>query len=149
MRIGLLLAVVPVISLALVGCGADSNPKSSSEPFAIDGSWLYLGPSDGPHTLVISDKSVVYTDVNGSWSSTWTLKAYDNALHHFQIAFEKGSGAYHPAGPTVSAAYDVGQTLLTVQLAKGDSYPKLESPGACTSPTDGTPLPDCSVYVKQ
>jgi len=40
-------------------------------------------------------------------------------------------------------------TLLTVQLAQGlTAYPPLMGAGTCTGGTDGAPLPDCKLYIK-
>lgn len=150
MRICWLSTAITVAVLALTGCGDDNDTKKPpAEPFEIEGPWLYLGPSDGPHTLTISRTSMVYAGVGANWSSTWTLKSYDNALNHFQLKFDSGSGEYLPAGETLSGAYDVGGTLLTVQTAKGDSYPQLQGPGTCTGTMDGMPVPECRLYVKQ
>ena len=110
---------------------------------------MYLGPSDQPHDLTIDDGSMVYADVDGKWSSHWTIKAYDNGLHHFQVGFDSGSGTYLPVGQSLSGTYALTGTFLTVQLAMGlTSYPQLSSPGTCTSAADGTPIPDCRLYVK-
>src|SRR4051812_36900079 len=93
-----------VMLVALAGCGAnDAAPQP--EPFDLQGAWLYLGPSDVPHTLKIGQESLAYADVDGHWSSTWTLKAYDNQLHHFQVAFASGAGTYLPVGESMSGAY--------------------------------------------
>src|ERR1041385_386383 len=103
--------------LAVSGCGAnDATPEP--EAFDLEGAWLYLGPSDVPHTLTVAGASMVYTDVDGQWSSTWTIKTHDNGLRHFQVVFDSGSGAYLPLGESMSGAYDVSGTLLTTQLAK-------------------------------
>lgn len=135
--------------LALPGCGAE-DPARQTKPFEIDGAWLYLGPSDVPHDLTISQQSMVYTDVAGNWSSTWTIKAYDNDLRHFQVVFGSGTGAYLPHGESMSGAYDVSGTLLTVQLGQDlASYPPLQGAGSCTSPVDGAPIADCRLYIKQ
>ncbi len=92
---------------------------------------------------------MVYADVDGKWSSHWTIKAYDNGLHHFQVGFDSGSGTYLPVGQSLSGTYALTGTFLTVQLAMGlTSYPQLSSPGTCTSAADGTPIPDCRLYVK-
>ena len=133
--------------LALPGCGGSTS--TPSEAFEIDGAWIYLGPSDVPHDLTIGGGSMVYADVEGMWSSHWTIKAYDNGLHHFQIAFDAGSGTYLPVGQSMSGTYDLTGSLLTVQLANGvASYPPLESAGTCTAATDGTPIPQCRTYIK-
>jgi hypothetical protein len=147
MRICCLVTMI-TMAVALVGCGGNTTtppPKA----FEIEGDWLFLGPSVEPHDLTIGHGSMVYTDVDGKWSSNWTIKAYDNALHHFQVAFDSGSGTYLPVGQSMSGTYALGG-LLTVQLANGlASYPQLQSAGTCTSATDGAPVPDCRLYVKQ
>jgi hypothetical protein len=150
MRFCPLVTTIMAGALALSGCGGDAAPtQQHQEPFALAGSWLYLGPSDGPHTLVITDSSMVYADVSGAWKSSWTVKSYDNDLHHFQVTFDSGNGTYLPTGQSSSGAYEVNGTLLTVQLAKGTgSYPALEGAGSCTG-GDGNPLPECRLYVHQ
>jgi len=110
---------------------------------------LYLGPSDGPHTLTIARTTADYVDVAGTWASKWTITARDNGLHHFQMELASGSGTYLPVGPTMSAAYELTGTLLTVQLANGGSYPQLQGVGTCTAAADGTPIPGCGLYIKQ
>ena len=139
---------------ALTGCSDDSpdpEPQPKPAPAALDivGSWLYLGPSDPTHTLMIDATSFAYKGVDAVWNSTWTIKATDNAAHHFQMAFASGSGQYLPMGQTLSGAYEVSGTLLSVQLASGTSYPELKSAGTCTSASDGTPIPGCGLYIKQ
>ena len=127
---------------------ASVKPDASVQTgaFELDGSWDYLGPSDGPHTLKISNVSMAYADMDGAWSSNWTIKEYDNELHHFQVVFESGAGTYLPVGQNMSGTYDLSGQTLTVQLASGlGSYPALQSPGSCT---DGSTLiPECRVYV--
>ena len=146
MRIGCLFAVT--LGVLLSGCGANDT-AAPPEPFELAGAWLYLGPSDVPHHLTISQTTMAYDDVEGHWSSSWTIQAYDNGSDHFQVAFASGSGTYLPVGPSMSGAYDVGGTLLTVQLANDvASYPQLQGPGTCTSTADGTPVPGCRLYVK-
>jgi hypothetical protein len=138
-----------VMLAALPGCGANDT-TAQREAFELEGAWLYLGPSDVPHTFTIGDGSMVYADVDGLWTSSWTIESYDNGPGHFQVFFGSGSGTYLPVGESMSGAYDVSGTLLTVQLAKGlASYPQLQSPGTCTGTADGTPVPDCRLYVKQ
>lgn len=139
-----------LIALALgvlSGCSAsDTNPAA----FDLEGAWLYLGPSDVPHTLTVDHSSMIYADVEGQWSSTWAITAYDNGARHFQIAFGSGSGAYLPVGANMSGAYEVSGALLTVQLASSiTSYPALQSPGTCTGTADGAPLPECRLYIKK
>ena len=119
------------------------------EPLDIEGNWLYLGPSDGPHTLKIARTSIDYADVSGSWVSKWAITARDNGLRHYQMQFVSGSGTYLPTGQLMSAAYDVSGTLLTVVLANGSTYPQLQGAGSCTAAADGSPVPGCSLYVKQ
>jgi hypothetical protein len=139
-----------LLALALVGCGDNAaTPAARSEPFELEGKWLYLGPSDGPHTLEVTRSAMVYADVDGKWSSNWTLKAYDNDLRHFQVAFVSGTGTYLPVGQSMAGAYEVSGTLLTAQLASGAAYPVLESPGTCTAAADGVPVPECRLYIEE
>jgi hypothetical protein len=148
MTIRCLATMIAMALLALPGCGGSSTTAPPAA-FEIEGAWTYLGPSDGPHDLTIGNGSMVYTDVAGAWSSHWTIEAYDNALHHFQVAFDSGSGTYLPVGQSMSGSYESSSTLLTVQLASGlASYPPLQGAGTCTSPTDGLPIPECRLYVK-
>lgn len=121
---------------------------SSNAAFELDGAWTYLGPSDGPHDLTIGHGSMVFKDVGGTWSSNWTIKTYDDALHHFQIEFVSGTGTYLPTGKDVSATYDLAGSLLSIQSAAGVAYPTLQGAGSCTDPADGTPLPECRLYIK-
>jgi len=146
MRTFCLAAIMTVAMTALLGCGGgDAAPPAA---FEIDGNWLFLGPSVIPHDLVIGPGTVVYKDVDGQWSSTWTLKAYDNALHHFQLTFVSGTGTYLPTGQSLSGSYAVTNNFLTVQLANGlASYPPLQGPGTCTVGDDV--IADCALYVKQ
>jgi hypothetical protein len=144
-----LATLMTLATLTLAACG-ESDPPPQTEPFEIDGPWLYLGPSDVPHDLTIGQGSMVFTDVAGAWSSTWTIKAHDNAMNQFQLQFASGSGAYLPVGDSLSGAYDVGGTLLTLQLVSGlTSYPPLQGPGTCTGTTDGMPVAGCKLYVKK
>jgi hypothetical protein len=149
MKICCLAMMMATVMPALLGCGGDPTTPAPTA-FEIDGKWWYLGPSDGPHDLAIGHGTMVYTDVAGQWSSTWTIKAHDNGLHHFQVALASGSGTYLPVGQSMSGTYDVSGNLLTVQLANGlGSYPQLQSAGTCTGAADGLPVPDCRLYVKQ
>jgi len=128
--------------------GTGGTTTAQSDAFEADGPWVYLGPSDKPHRLNISDGSMVYDDVDGQWSSNWTIKEYDNGLHHFQVVFESGTGTYLPVGQSMSGTYDLNGPILTVQLANGlASYPPMQSAGSCTEGT--TFIPDCRVYVQQ
>jgi hypothetical protein len=130
------------------GSGGGSGGNTTSPPFELEGKWTYLGPADAPHDLTIEHGSMVYDDVDGKWSSKWTITAYDNGLHHFQVTFDSGSGSYLPVGESMSGTYDLGVAFLTIQLAKGlSSYPPVEGAGSCTS-TDGTIFPDCRLYTK-
>jgi hypothetical protein len=118
------------------------------EPFELQGTWTYLGPWDGEHTLQISDTSMVYAALDGEWSSNWTITGYDNGLDHFQLVFESGTGTYYPSGQSISGAYVLSDPILTVQLAEGQgSYPPVQSPGSCTA--DGSNIVDCRLYLKQ
>ncbi len=145
-----LATVLTIAAFTLSACGDDAAPPAQAEAFEIDGPWLYLGPSDVPHDLSIGQGSMVFTDVSGTWSSTWAIKTYDNGMHHFQLGFTMGSGAYFPVGDSMSGAYEVDGTLLTLQLTSGlTSYPALVGPGTCTNPADGMPVPGCKLYVKK
>ncbi len=152
-RISYLATMVILAVTALPGCSggtkaAQPDAAAQSEAFDLDGRWLYLGPSDGPHTLEINNASMAYADVSGAWSSNWTIKEYDNVLCHFQVVFESGTGTYLPVGQNMSGTYVLEGAILTVQLANGlDSYPALQSPGSCTEGT--TPIPDCRIYMNQ
>lgn len=145
--------LLTLVTLALAGCGAKDDPPAPApprEPFELDGAWIYLGPSDVPHTLTVHDSTMSYTAVAGDWSSNWTLKGYDNTLHHFQVAFDSGSGTYLPMGSSMSGTYDLSGSLLTVQLAQGlAAYPPLQDAGTCTDATNGTVAPECRLYIKQ
>jgi len=128
--------------------GTGGTTAVQPDAFEVDGAWTYLGPSDMPHTLKISNGAMVYVDVDGQWSSNWTIKEYDNGLHHFQVVFESGTGTYLPVGQTMSGTYDLNGPILTVQLADGlGSYAPLQSPGSCTEGTSF--IPDCRVYLNQ
>ena len=127
------------------------QPDASVQPqaFELDRTWVYLGPSDGPHTLEISNGSMVYADEAGLWSSNLTITKSDNVLHHFQVVFGSGTGTYLPVGQNMSGTYVLNDPILTVQLADGlGSYPPMKSPGSCTE-GDGTLVPDCRLYMKQ
>lgn len=149
------LAITIAIAISVLpGCGSDDTPSQTTKPpappFALDGAWVYLGPSDAPHILTVSDSAMTYVAVAGDWSSKWSIKDYDNDLHHFQVAFVSGSGTYIPVGTDMSGTYDLNGTVLTVQSAQGHTaYPPLQDAGTCTSATDGTPVPDCRLYIKQ
>jgi len=148
----LLQTSLAVVMLAITGCGDNATtpapPAMNPNPFELEGAWLYLGPSDGPHTLTITRTTMAYADVDGKWSSTWSLKTYDNGLHQFQVAFESGSGNYLPVGQNMSGAYAVNGTLLTTQLTAGTAYPPVQDPGTCTDAATGAAVPDCRLYVK-
>ena len=136
---------VAVVMFALTGCGDNATtpgPQAMNpNPFDIEGAWLYLGPSDGPHTLTITRTAMAYADVDGKWSSTWSLKTYNNGLQQFQVAFEAGSGTYLPVGQNMSGAYQESGTLLTVQLAAGAAYPPVQDAGTCTDASRVSWLP--------
>jgi len=149
MRISYLATMITMATLALAGCSSDTTTPQV-QAFELDGSWIYLGPSDAPHDLKISNGSAAFIDVAGSWTSNWTVKSYDNDLNRLQLVFVSGSGSYLPVGESLSATYDLSGPVLTLQLAKGlTSYPPLQGAGTCTSATDGAPLPDCKLYIKQ
>ncbi|HEX2732110.1 MAG TPA: hypothetical protein VHM70_10905 [Polyangiaceae bacterium] len=150
MRILCRAGTVAIAISALAACGTnDSNPEPKP-PFEADGSWVYLGPSDPPHILTITDATMKFTSVANDWSSDWTVQTYDSDLNHFQITFGSGTGTYLPVGDSVTGTYDLNGTVFTVQLAPGlVQYPVVQGPGTCTSPTDGTPVPLCMLYIKQ
>src|ERR1041384_4631186 len=89
------------MAVALVGCGG-AAPTPPPKAFEIEGAWVFLGPSTETHDLTIGHGSMVYREPDGKWSSNWTIKTYDNALHHFQITFGSGSGTYLPVGQSLS-----------------------------------------------
>jgi hypothetical protein len=131
--------------------GGSATGGASGQPaaFELEGSWLYLGPWDGEHTLAFSGASAVYASITGDWSSSWSLTEYDNDLHQFQLAFETGTGTYYPTGATLRGSYDLNTAILTVQLADGSGpYPPLESPGSCTD-AGGERIVDCRLYLRQ
>jgi hypothetical protein len=178
MRISCLATTMTLATMTLAGCGSNtttaqpdasarfdtsaqpdvsgrSDVASSSdtsvkpEPFELEGDWLYLGPWDGEHTLKISDGSMEYADIDGSWSSKWTIKDYDNGLHRYQITFQSGNGSYYPDGQSLSGTYVVSGMILSVQLAKGlGSYVPVQFPGSCTDDSSNR-IPDCKLYMKQ
>jgi hypothetical protein len=153
MRTRRLATTMMMATLGLGGCSSDDKtpPGMTTQPapFELDGAWIYLGPSDVPHDLAIKDASMAFTAVAGDWSSAWTIKAYDNELHQFQIVFGSGSGMYLPVGQSMSGSYDLSGPLLTVQLAQGlNAYPPLQDAGTCTGGTDGAAVPDCKLYIK-
>lgn len=147
------LVTMTMLAMTVAACGGgdDQAPADASRPaeaFELDGNWLYLGPWDSYHDLVIDNGSMVYTDIGKQWSSTWTLKTYDNELHHFQVSLKSGTGTYVPSGQDMSGSYVWAGANLTIQLAKGSSYPEVTSPGSCTE-QDGTLIDDCRLYMKQ
>jgi hypothetical protein len=145
---GFLAAMMMLSTMAFSGCGGDTATVPP-EPFELDGEWLYLGPWDGEHTLKISSESMVYADIAGEWSSSWSIKEYDNGLHHFQIAFNSGTGTYYPDGQNRSGTYVLSGAILTVQLTDGiGAYSPVQSPGSCTE-EDSALIPDCRMYMSQ
>jgi len=139
--------MITLAMAGLAGCG-DEGTSAPSEPFAIEGPWLFLGPTGPGHEITISSTSIKYKGTEEDWESSWTIKKYDNKAHQFQIAFDSGHGTYYPEGQSFSGTFDVTGPILSVQLAKGlDSYPQLESVGSCTDGDD--PIPDCKLYMKQ
>jgi hypothetical protein len=150
MRISGLAIMMTLATMALPGCGGDTS-KGPSEDFELQGSWVYLGPWDGEHTLKISNTSMKYASLSGDWSSNWTVKQYDNGLHHFRITLDAGTGNYYPVGRDMSGTYVVENAILTIQLAISNdtgSYPALKSPGSCTE-EGGLLIEDCRLYMKQ
>lgn len=149
MRISCLATMMITLAMAgLPGCGDDGGASAPSEPFTIEGSWLFLGPTGAGHEITISSTSMKYKATEEVWDSSWTIKKYDNEAHQFQLAFDSGQGSYYPEGQSLGGTFDVSGAILSVQLAKGtDSYPQLRNPGSCTD-GDG-PIPDCKLYMKQ
>jgi hypothetical protein len=152
MRISSLATMLTLTTLVCMGCGGGTasggDTAVPSKPLAIEGSWLFLGPTGPGHEITITSKSIKYKGTEADWESIWTIKKYDNELHHFQITFDSGHGDYYPSGANLSGTYDAAETILSVQLAKGlDSYPQLKNPGSCTDDSD--PIPDCKLYMKQ
>ena len=84
MRISCLATMMTLATMTLLGCGGGTTVQPDA--FELDGTWTYLGPSDGPHTLKISNGSMVYADEDGQWSSNWTIKDYDNGLTIFKLS---------------------------------------------------------------
>jgi hypothetical protein len=143
-----LATMLPLAAMTLMGCGGGSA-TTPPEAFELQGSWLYLGPWDGEHTLKIGNPSVAYADIAGEWTSNWTIKSYDNGLRHFQIAFDSGTGTYIPVGQDLSGTYVLDGGILTIQLATGaGSYSSVQSPGSCTEGSSKL-IPDCRLYMKQ
>src|SRR5512145_1223226 len=118
MRMSSPAALLVLVTLTLLGCeeGKTAAPgKTSTEAggaggqsateardeFEIEGSWLYLGPWDGPHTLEITSETVEYVDITNEWNSNWTLKEYDNELRRFELVFKSGEGEYAPTGESL------------------------------------------------
>ncbi|HEY5958945.1 MAG TPA: hypothetical protein VIV60_20440 [Polyangiaceae bacterium] len=133
--------------------GGNSSSSAASttqhEAFELGGRWLFLGPGDVMHRLQITDESMVYTDIDGNWTSTWTIQRYDNSLHQFQLVFGSGTGTYYPHGESFSGTYVVNGAILTAQLADGlGTYPPMLSPGSCTD-GDSNPLADCGLYMSE
>jgi len=159
MRISGFGTAITLIAITVSGCSGSStkaqpdasvpaDASATRDDFELQGSWLFLGPGDVMHSVVISNSSAVYTGNDGDWSSTWSIKDYDNDLQRFQLTFKSGTGSYYPTGQNLSGTYDLSG-ILTVQLADGlGSYLTLQSPGSCT--VSGTqPIPNCALYMKQ
>ena len=158
MRIICLVTTITLATVTLLGChggattvqhdaSAQHDASVQHDAFEIQGKWLYLGPGDNVHTLTISNVSIVYSAIDGTWSSNWTIKDYDNGLRHFQLVFESGTGTYSPTGQNISATYDLNGAILTVQLADGlESYSPVTSPGSCTE-GGSTQIPNCGLYM--
>jgi hypothetical protein len=154
MRITYLATILALATMPLLGCGESTSTDQPDAfvpagPFELEGNWLYLGPWDGEHTLKFSGTTATYDDIGGAWSSTWTLKSFDNDRHHFQIVRKEATGAYTPAGQELSGSYVLDAVILTVQLADGlGSYPEIRRPGSCTE-DDSTKIENCRIYMKQ
>jgi len=166
MRISSLAALLALVTMSFPGCGESetaapgktssdaggSGGQTTTEPplnVEIEGSWLYLGPWDGPHTLEITRQSVEYADIGGEWSSSWTLREYDSESHHFELVYKTGTGDYSPTGQGLSATYVLKDGILTLQLREGlGAFQPVESPGSCTA-VDSELIPDCKIYMRQ
>jgi len=152
MRISALAAMMTLATMTLLGCGGDTTtaqPDASVQPFELQGTWVYLGPWDGEHSLKFSNGSMAYTAIGADWSSNWTIKDYDNGLHRFQMVFESGTGTYSPTGQNLSGTYVLSDPILTVQLANGlGAYLPVQSPGSCTD-GDSNRITNCGIYMKQ
>lgn len=164
MKLSCLAMMMTVAAMTVGGCGdgtgatsGQTSPDGGStaaqvptEDFELEGSWLYLGPSeDVAHTLAFTNKTLEYSDIAGDWSSSWSIKNYDNELHQFQIVFESGRGTHFPNGQEFSGTYVSKDRILTLQLAEGlESYLPLRSPGSCIE-EGGELIPDCRLYMKQ
>jgi hypothetical protein len=143
MKISTLATVFTLALTGLLGCGGGGT----SEPLSIEGSWLFLGPTGPGHEITITSKAMKYKATETDWESNWTVKKYDNDLHHFQIAFDSGHGEAYPSGESFSATFEADETFLNIQLAKGlDSYPDLDVNSRCTDGLE--PIPDCKLYMK-
>ncbi len=134
---------------AATGGAATGGATVPPEPLEIRGSWLYLGPGGAGHTLEIDETAVSYAAIDGGWSSSWTITETDNALDHFRLVLESGTGTYYPVGPNVSATYVTSGAILTVQLADGlGPFPVVASPDSCIDEAS-VPIPDCALYMRQ
>jgi hypothetical protein len=115
--------------------------------FELNGSWLYLGPWDQLHTLTITNTSLVYSGEGGDWSSTFTLKDFDNDLQRFQMVFKSGNGSYMPTGQSLSGTYDLSGAILAIQLTNGlGSYSPIEA--SCLT-AGSERIANCGRYMKQ
>ena len=157
MKISYLATAITLATMTLPGCregtttvqhdaSAQDDASAQHDAFEPRGTWVYLGPWEVAHTLAISNVSAVYVAVDGTWSSNWTIKDYDNGLRHFQLVFESGTGMYTPTGQNLSGTYVLSGSTLTVQLADGlGSYSPVTSPASCTD-GDGNRIANCGIY---
>ncbi len=124
-----------------------ADTAASSEPFAIEGLWLFLGPTGPGHEITISSKSIKYKGTESDWESNWTIKKYDNELHNFQLVYESGHGSAYPTGERLSGTYEATDIILSVQLAQGlDAYQPVKNPDSCMNESE--PIADCKRYMK-
>lgn len=130
--------------------GGSDEPGANCEDFELSGSWLYLGPWDGEHTLSISSQSLEYADINQGWKASFGLKTCDNDLDRFEIVFGSGDGEYSPVGEEFSGTYVLQDAILTLQLKQGlNNFVPVQSPGSCTAEPGGEAIPDCKLYMRQ
>jgi hypothetical protein len=159
MRISSLAKMLTLTTMVCLGCGGGTSsggdsPDSGladttvpSKPLAIEGAWLFLGPTGPGHEITITSKSIKYKGTETDWESIWTIKKYDNDLHHFQLVFDSGHGTAYPSGESFSGTFSATEMILSIQLAKGlDSYPELKNSESCTDGSDS--IPDCKLYMK-
>ncbi len=142
-------SLATMLALTVTICSGCGGGTEDAEPFAIEGDWLFLGPTGPGHEIAFSGKSLKYKGTEADWESNWTIKKYDNEQHQFQMEYDSGHGEAYPSGDSFSVTYEPSDIILSVQLAEGlDSYPELRNAESCTE-SDAKPIPDCKLYMKQ